>query len=231
MGTSSLDNSSRELSHRGFSLWGMERQEYHVGRSARDIQRLHRRCARYSLKTHSFSLGPIVPAGVVAPVDVVRHGRHGRFSNRHLGGDPKGVSESSGISHRGHGINSLDTTFVRDDDLNECVCAVTGVTDRLRRCDCHYVSWLGTGRTHGISGRKTGRLVAERAAAPAASHQNTTSSSNGDQGKPPIDGSLGIPGRECHVPIVVPLASTLHVISKFVPISWLSLSWALWFDK
>jgi len=192
-------------------------------RSARNVEWLHRRCTRYSLKSHRFSSDPIVPAGVVAPVDVVRHGRHGRFSNRHLGGDPKGVSESSGISHRGRGIDNLDTTFIRNDDLNAGVRAVAGVTDGLRRCDCHCLSWLRTSRTDGISGRKTGRLVAEGGAAPAGSHQSTTNSSNGDQRKPPTDGSLGTLGPEWHVPIVVPLARTLHVRPKFVPVSLLSV--------
>lgn len=140
---------------------------------ARDCECLDRHCARRALKVHS-SFCAVIPAGVVAPVDVVRHCGYQRVSNLRLCRDSEAVRKFPGISHWGGCVDDLGTSCIGNDHLNLGIRAVSGVTVRRRCCDCHCLSGLSACGTHRIGRRKTRWFISRvRGAGAGGSYQSS----------------------------------------------------------
>lgn len=131
------------------------------GSLARYREWLFWHCTRGEFKLHRSSCA-VVSAGVVAPVDVVRHCRHRRLSNRYFGRNCEGVREFPGISHGSRCVDYFGAAFIGDTYLNLGIGAVSGVTVRPRCCNCHRISRFGACRTYRIGRGKTRRLAVRR---------------------------------------------------------------------
>lgn len=132
-----------------------------IGSLARYHQWLFWHCTRSEFNLHSSSCA-VVSAGVVAPVDVVRHCRHRRFSNSYFGRNCEGVREFPGISHWSRCVDDFGAAFIGDTHLNLGIGAVSRVTVRPRCCNCHRISRLGACRSYRIGRGKTRRPTARR---------------------------------------------------------------------
>ena len=191
-----------------------------IGGLRRDCECLHRLCTQGALKVH-MSFCTVVSAGVIAPVDIVRHCGYRRFSNRYLCRHCERIREFTGISHRSRCVDDFVAAPIGDTHFNPGIAAVPRVTVRWWCCDCHLLSGLGACWTHRIGRRKArgptaGCLITWGWGAGTCSGYQGSIKHKGQEQLPRLH-AWGKPAKELHVHIVVLRARPRSKSSKSLP--------------